>query len=164
MELPKYARLENERRFLVRKAPDLGGQASRLIEDLYLEGRLRLRRITQPAGGVEHKLCKKYGGVDPVSGPVTNLYLTAEEYAVFAALPGRRLRKRRYGVDGVSLDVFEGALAGLMLCEAEDQTREAVLARTFPVWVDREVTDDPAFTGGALSKLDAAGLHGLLEA
>lgn len=162
MTIPKYARLENERRFLVRESPDLEGLDYRLIEDLYLEGRLRLRRITSASGAVEHKLCKKYGGDDPVSAPVTNLYLTVDEHAVFAALPGRGLRKRRYSLEGVSLDVFDGELAGLMLCEAEDATRESAMARVFPVWADREVTDDTRFTGAALAGLTAANVGALL--
>lgn len=163
VEVPKYARLENERRFLVRHAPDLAGLGYRLIEDLYLEGRLRLRRITSSAtGAVEHKLCKKYGGDDPVSAPITNLYLSAEEYAALAGLPGRAVRKRRYSVDDVSLDVFEGQLAGLMLCEAEDATRDAAVARVFPGWVDREVTADSRFTGGVLAGLTAADVRTLL--
>lgn len=164
MELPKYARLENERRFLVREAPSLAGLGYRLIEDLYLEGRLRLRRITSSTtGALEHKLCKKYGGEDPVSAPVTNLYLSADEHAALASLPGRPLRKRRFRIDDVSLDVFEGALAGLMICEAEDETREASLDRMFPSWADREVTGDPGFTGGALARLSVAELNTLLR-
>lgn len=163
VELPKYARLENERRFLVREAPSLAGLGYRLIEDLYLQGRLRLRRITSSStGAIEHKLCKKYGGDDPVSAPVTNLYLSVEEYAELAGLPGRPVRKRRYTIDGCSLDVFEGELAGLMLCEAEDETREVALARAFPAWVDREVTADARFAGGALARLSATELQMLL--
>jgi hypothetical protein len=162
MDPPKYAKLENERRFLVLKAPALTGAPYRLIEDLYLEaGRLRLRRITD-GETVQWKLCKKYGGDDPVSAPVTNLYLAEPEYAAFAGLPGWPLRKRRYRIDGFSLDVFEGPLSGLMLAEVEAGSRAAVLALTPPVWADAEVTAEPFFTGGNLCRISSAELEAAL--
>lgn len=159
---PKYAKLENERRFLVLNMPPLAGAPSRLIEDLYLEGgRLRLRRIT--AGEtVQWKLCKKYGGDDPVSAPVTNLYLSEAEYAALAGLPGSRLRKRRYSIDGFSLDVFEGPLTGLMLAEVEAESRAAVLALIPPTWSAAEVTAEPFFTGGNLCRISSAELEAVL--
>ncbi len=162
--VPKYALLENERRFLVREPPDLAEAPTRLIEDLYLApGRLRLRRITPAGGGaVEHKLCKKYGSGDPVSEPIVNVYLTAEEYAALAGLPGRRLRKRRSWVqhDGhrFSVDAFEGPLTGLVMCETEAATPEAIRALAFPPWAGPEVTGDPFFSGAHLATVTAATL------
>jgi CYTH domain-containing protein len=159
--LPKYALLENERRFLVRAAPDLAGARVRLIEDLYLEGgRLRLRRITHFDGApAEHKLCKKYGSADPASGPIVNIYLTADEHAAFAGLPGRRLDKRRHtvlhGGAAFSVDLFAGALSGLILCEAEAPSPEAIRTLRFPQWAVREVTADPFFSGGHLAGVTA---------
>ncbi|HEY1426584.1 MAG TPA: hypothetical protein VGF50_07930 [Caulobacteraceae bacterium] len=168
--IPKYALLENERRFLVLEPPDMTGARVRLIEDLYLDaGRLRLRRVTHFDGvPPEHKLCKKYGLGDPVSGPIVNIYLTAEEHAALAALPGRPLRKRRYTIlhagRAFSLDVFEGALAGLAICEAEAPTAEAIRAVRFPPWAAREVTADPFFCGGELSRVTADELAARLGA
>jgi CYTH domain-containing protein len=168
--LPKYALLENERRFLVLRAPDLAGARVRLIEDRYLDaGRLRLRRITHFDGHApEHKLCKKYGSADPASEPIVNIYLTPEEHAAFAALPGRPLRKRRYTArhDGraFSVDVFEAALAGLVMCEAEAATPEAIRALAFPPWAAREVTGDSFFSGGHLATLTAEALAARLSA
>ena len=163
MDIPKYAKLENERRFLVdpTRAPDLAGLAFRRIEDRYLNGtRLRLRAVTDSATGArELKFCKKYGSDDPVSGPIVNAYLTEAEHAALAALPAAVVVKRRYRIGGFGLDVFEGALEGLMLCEAEAPTREAVLARAFPDWAAREVTADPFFTGGALCRIGADDLR-----
>jgi CYTH domain-containing protein len=166
MSIPKYAQLENERRFLVDAArlPDLAGLAFRRIEDRYVIGtRLRLRSMTDSVSGVRAlKFCKKYEGDDPVSGPVTNLYLSEAEHAVLAALPARVVAKRRYRLDhegrGFGVDVFEGELSGLVLCEAEAETRAAVLALVFPPWAGREVTADRFFTGGNLSGVSAAEL------
>lgn len=172
MTLPKYAKLENERRFLVDAAalPDLAGLPFRRIEDRYITGtRLRLRSMTDSVTGArELKFCKKYEGEDPVSGPITNLYLSEAEYAVLAALPARTIAKRRYRLDhgcrGFGVDVFEGELAGLMLCEAEAETREAIVALAFPPWAAREVTADRFFTGGNLVTLTAAELAARLKA
>jgi CYTH domain-containing protein len=163
VDLPKYAKLENERRFLVTPdaGPDLTGAQFRLIEDLYLDdSRLRLRATTDSVTGIrELKFCKKYGSDDPVSGPITNLYLTEAEHALLAVLPGARIAKRRYRVEAggrsFGLDVFLGALEGLRLCEAEAETREAALAVAFPAWTRREVTHDPFFTGGSLCRIGA---------
>ena len=166
--IPKYARFEHERRFLVLEPPDLAGSRVRLIEDRYLDaGRLRLRRIIHPDGAAEHKLCKKYDTADPRSGPIVNIYLTAAEHRAFAAIPGRPLRKRRHTVAWgerlFSVDVFEGALAGLVMCEAEDTSAKAIRARAFPPWASREVTADPFFSGGHLSSVTAAELAARLR-
>ena len=164
MILPKYAKLENERRFLVDAArlPDLTNLPFRRIEDRYILGtRLRLRSMTDSVTGArELKFCKKNEGDDPVSGPITNLYLSEAEHAVLAALPARVIAKRRYRLDhdgrGFGVDVFEGELAGLTLCEAEAESREAIVALAFPPWAGREVTIDRFFTGGNLSTITAA--------
>lgn len=151
--LPKYARLEHERRFLVSDPPDLSAAPVRLIEDLYIDGgRLRLRKVTDLAGGETlYKLCKKYGAPAGEAEPITNLYLTAGEHAAFAGLPGATLRKRRFTVDGVSLDVFEGALEGLMIAEAEAESAEAIAARAFPAWCGREITGETRYSGAVLA-------------
>lgn len=168
MAIPKYAKLEIERRFLVNptKAPDLAGLPFRRIEDRYLDGtRLRLRAITQSATGArELKFCKKYEGGDALAGPVVNTYLTEAEHAALAAIAAATIAKRRYRVDGFGLDVFEGALDGLMICEAEALTIETAQALVFPGWTAREVTADPFFTGGALCRIGAVELSARLAA
>ncbi len=158
--LPKYAVLENERRFLVDpgQGPDLTGLSFRHIVDRYLSGtRLRLRSITDSVtGAVEFKFCKKYLSDDPVSGPIVNMYLSPEEHAALMIVPAQVIIKRRYQItfDGqvFGLNVFEGALDGLVLCEAEADSQAAILAVKFPPWVGREVTDEAFFTGGELSQ------------
>lgn len=162
MDMPRYARLEMERRWLVDPArcPDVAGQPHRRIEDLYLEGRLRLRKITHSATGArEFKLGRKYEREDPLGGPITTLYLSEAEYVALAGLPGARLSKRRYVVDGYSLDIFEGPLAGLVMAEAEREDRSAVLALATPAWAAREVSTEPFFTGGQLCRATPAQLR-----
>jgi CYTH domain-containing protein len=167
--IPKYAQLEYERRFLVSEIPDLSGMVFRLIEDLYLdETRLRLRKITH-LGEQEpqYKLCKKYHGEDANPVALVNIYLTEQEYDVLCVLQGKRIRKRRYNIASIApvlcIDVFEGHLAGLMLCELEAESAASLAAYTVPQWIGRDVSDDPFFRGGNLASIDAAQLMAKLS-
>ena len=152
-DLPKYALWEIERRFLVdpAKLPALDPASERRIEDLYLDGgRLRLRAVTWiTTGRREFKLCKKYERDDLLQGPITNLYLTADEHAALADLPGARLEKRRFSLPPFGIDVFDD---GLVMGEYEAESRPAALALETPTWATREVTDDPAFSGWSLAQ------------
>ena len=165
MRVPKYAALEIERRFLVPDCPDLSAAHVRLIEDIYIsDTRMRLRAITHSDGGdPEFKLCKKYPSEDPLFGPTANLYLSVEEHAALAILPGRTVRKRRHRMPVAdhtfSIDVFEGQLSGLILSEVEANSLEEVRTVRLPSWVSREVTTDPFFTGGNLSQMTAGDLE-----
>lgn len=158
-KLPKYAHWVAERRFLVDPGamPALAEADARLIEDLYIEGgRLRLRRITTTATGEQQfKLGKKYEPDNPLIGPMTNLYLDAEEYEALSSLPGKRLSKRRFRVGGFSIDVFDGPLSGLVTAECEATNRMAAMAVEIPAWCVREVTSEVAFTGWSLAQTQA---------
>ncbi|MBA2518716.1 MAG: hypothetical protein H0V24_03540 [Chloroflexia bacterium] len=91
-----------------------------------------------------------------------NIYLSAAEYDLLAVLPGRRLRKRWFRLDDQAapfhIDVFEGALAGLVISEVESTDSAALAAITPPAWAVREITADPFFAGDNLVLLDAAAL------
>ena len=158
-DLPKYAHWVAERRFLVdgRNMPALDDSAARGIEDLYIDGgRLRLRRITMPGGAEpEFKLAKKYAPDNPLIGPMTNLYLNAEEYAVLSVLPGAKLAKRRHKVGAFVVDVFGGGLKGLVLAECEASNRMAAMAFDVPAWCVREVTNELEYTGWRLAQQQA---------
>jgi len=147
--------MERERRFLVEAAlaPALEPATARLIEDRYLPGTgLRLRRVTAPDGSVVHKLGKKYPGAGLSSRPMTNIYLDAAEYGALAALPAAVLVKRRHDVGGgFAIDVFEGALAGLILAEISADDGAALAAIVVPSWCTVEVTEDTAYAGGTLA-------------
>jgi len=131
----------------------------RLIEDRYLPGtELRLRKVTASDGTIVFKLGKKYPGAGLSSRPMTNIYLDAAEYAVLAALPAATLVKRRQDAgEGIVIDRFEGALAGLVLAEISADDDEVLAAVVIPTWCRAEVTDDPAYAGGTLA---TEGWHG----
>lgn len=162
----KYARFELERRFLVGSPPDgLERGRSWRILDRYVEGtRLRLRRMESADGGeVVLKLGQKETLVPPDYGrmTITTLYLSPAEYDVLAALPALELRKRRHEVRhagrSFGLDVFEGALTGLVLAETGFETDEEMDGPLdLPSWVAADVTGDLRYTGGELVRLSAA--------
>jgi hypothetical protein len=113
---------------------------------------LRLRRVTAPDGSVVHKLGKKYPGAGLSSRPMTNIYLDAAEYGALAVLPAAALVKRRHDVGGgFAIDMFEGALAGLMLAEISADNDAELAAIVIPSWCIMEVTEDVAYASGALA-------------
>ena len=160
MTTPKYALMEIETKMLVNNAllPDLSALPCTRIADRYLDGgRLRLRAMTDAAtGAVEYKLGKKYGGDSPYAQPIVNVYLSAEEFAALEVLPGCVLRKRRYRYEHrgqrFSIDVFDGAHAELVLCEAEAPSLEALCALRFPAFVLSDVTAEPKYSGWNLAE------------
>lgn len=144
--------------------PSEGSSAS--IEDRYIDGTsLRLRRVTVD-GETVWKLTQKVRADpdDPTSVAITNLYLTSDEYDVFALLPAAPLRKVRHvcPVDGTRfvVDVFRGELAGLRLTEVEVADLTAPLA--LPDWMGEEVTHDDRYSGGQLARMSAAEVEALL--
>lgn len=69
---------------------------------------------------------------------------------------GRRIEKTRYEIalDGgatLELDVYAGALAGLVVAEVEFSSEEQAEAFAVPDWLGREVTDDPRYKNQRLA-------------
>jgi CYTH domain-containing protein len=149
----KYARFELERKFLLDSMPE-GTSDNATICDRYIKGTsLRLRRAELPDGRVEYKLNQKANPSPPDYGvmTITTLYLSAKEYEVLLALPAHELRKRRYHLGPYSIDVFEAALAGLLLAEIELGSEDEMKALVVPEFAVRDVSDDVRYTGGRLA-------------
>ena len=149
----KYARVERERRFLIDRFPSAGVVRTRHITDRYIDGtQLRLREQTDDGGPATYKLTQKIparsGGAQ--QGLITTIYLTGEEFRLLAQLPARMLSKVRHSVPPFGIDVFEGALQGLRLAEAEFNSASEADALIVPDFIIREVTEDDRFTGGQL--------------
>jgi CYTH domain-containing protein len=143
--LSRYAHLEREQRWLVTAVPP-GVTGPTEIYDRYItDTRLRLRR----AGDV-YKLGQKVpDSRDSVM--LTNIYLSAPEYEVFAALPARELRKRRWHLDwqGRTVAIDEFTDRDLILAEVELGADDDYLP--LPPFAQRDVTGDESYTGGALA-------------
>lgn len=154
----KYALVERERRWLVPTLPGDEPWAVRRIEDLYIAGsRLRLRRSRGHVEGAPESrftLTQKVAGEDRDRGRqglVTTIYLTEAEHEVFDVLPGERIAKTRLSFPPLGVDLFEGALDGLIIAEAEFVSDEEMAAFRPPAWCGTEITGDPSYRGSCLA-------------
>jgi CYTH domain-containing protein len=157
---PNYARMEFERRWLVRPGTlELLNPRpfSRRLLDRYLDcGRLRLRTIEESDGQPSrYKLTKKYPADSLDAQPIVSIFLSFKEYQALLALPGHDLVKtRRYDQVGewlFAVDVFEGPHAGLVLCEVEAESARELARVAPPPYALREVTHEVAYTGATLA-------------
>jgi CYTH domain-containing protein len=165
MNYGKYARVERERRFLLRELPEGLTRASGHVQiwDNYItKTRLRLRKIRVPqTKEYTYKLTQKFAPSPPDFSRtiITNTYLTQYEYEVFSVFEGNEIRKNRYPFEyegrAYSVDVFLGALWGLVLAETSFETDEEMENFAMPSFAAFEVTNDEMFTGGRLVELTA---------
>jgi CYTH domain-containing protein len=130
----------------------------RRLIDRYIDGAtLRLRKVNEEDvnegdGPAAFKLTQKLPArsTGAQQGFITTMYLTEDEYRVFAQLPAKTLSKTRHTVPPFGIDVFEGPLQGLFLAEAEFDSAAAADALAIPCFISREVSADDRFTGGQL--------------
>src|SRR5918992_3920768 len=159
----KYARIERERRFILRELPEPLTRASEHVQiwDNYITGtRMRLRKIRIPQTKKWNlKLTQKFAPAPPDYSRtvITNTYLSAYEYEVLSVFEGNEIRKNRYPFEyegrKYSIDVFLGALWGLILAETEFETDEEMNEFTLPPFAVMDVTNEEMFTGGRLVDL-----------
>ena len=137
----------------------------RRIADRYIDGsNMRLRRQSDDENEPVFKLTQKLptDATGARQGLITTMYLTEDEFQLLANLPAKILRKTRYSVPPFGIDVFEDALTGLVLAEAEFNSAEDASALSLPSFIVREVTEDPRFTGGELVRASRQELDKLL--
>ena len=152
----KYAWVEHERRWLCRSVPRDRVVSAEVYDDLYVTGtQLRLREAKPTKGGPTMLRLGRKADVSPSVRLLTSSYLSLEEFRLLSALPGERLRKTRHSlgrIDGadVFVDVFEGALSGLIMAEAEFESVDAMVSYPMPDFAYQEVTEDVRYTGGRL--------------
>jgi CYTH domain-containing protein len=156
----KYARVERERRFLLRELPEPLTRASEHVQiwDNYITGtRLRLRKIRVPQTRKwKLKLTQKFAPAPPDFSRtiITNTYLSAGEYQVLSVFEANEIRKNRYPFEfegrRYSIDVFLGGLWGLILAETEFETDEELDGFALPPFAVMDVTNEELFTGGSL--------------
>jgi CYTH domain-containing protein/CHAD domain-containing protein len=148
--------IEVERKFLVVRLPgDLDSFPAELIEQGYLaldgdvEVRVRRRGERSPVLTI-----KSGGGLARVE---EEFEIGEERFtALWPLTAGRRVEKTRYTVPAggdlvFELDVYAGALGGLMTAEVEFQSVEASALFEPPGWLGREVTEDPSYKNQALA-------------
>jgi CYTH domain-containing protein len=114
------------------------------------------------------KLNKKLESDSSYFRTISRILLSPDEYEALDRLEGDRLRKiRHYHHDRgrvFSVDVLEGELQGLVLCETEAEGLDELMPIEPPAFAKLEVTEDPFFTGGNLCRTTRAELLRKLSA
>ena len=147
------APVEIERKFLVQGSPWVDWGAGVPYQQGYLSRGAHSTTRVRIAGDQ---------GVLTIKGKTIGISRLEFEYEVplahaqslLALCEGDIISKRRWRVTYEGhvweLDVFEGANEGLVVAEIELATEEETFAR--PAWLGEEVSDDPRYTNGALSR------------
>jgi CYTH domain-containing protein len=160
----KYARVERERRYLLRDLPEGMTRVDPHLQitDNYMTGsRLRLRKVREPRTNKwTVKFTQKFvPNPDDLSRTIiTNTYLNALEAEVLSSIfNSNEIRKNRYPFefDGrkFSIDMFLGDLFGLVLAEVSFETDEELDNFPKPPFALIDVTNEPLFSGGRLCEL-----------
>src|SRR5882724_4031524 len=157
----KYARVERERRYLLRDLPEGLSRADHHLQitDNYLTGtRLRIRKVRDPRTNKwVVKFTQKFAP-DPADLSrtiITNIYLDAREAQTLAVFEANEIRKNRYKFafagQTFSVDMFIGDLFGLVLAEVSFERDEAMAGFPLPPFALAEVTNNEMFSGGRLA-------------
>src|SRR6266550_6618051 len=165
----KYARLERERRYLLRDLPEGLTRASPHVQitDNYITGtRLRLRKVRDPQTNKwTVKLTQKFAP-DPEDlsrTVITNIYLNALETEMLAVSDANEIRKNRYRFEfegrQFSVDMFLGDLFGLVLAEVNFETDDELIDYPKPPFAIADVTNNELFTGGKLCQITFADIR-----
>jgi CYTH domain-containing protein len=159
----KYARVERERRYLLRDLPEGLTRADPHLQitDNYITGsRLRIRKVRDPrTNNWTVKFAQKFAP-DPNDLSrtiITNTYLNALEAEVLSVFNSNEIRKNRYPFEfegrKFSIDMFLGDLFGLVLAEVSFDTDEELDSFPKPPFALADVTNEPLFSGGKLCEL-----------
>src|ERR1051325_2478579 len=162
----KYARVERERRYLLRDLPEGLTRADPHLQitDNYITGtRLRLRRVREPRTNKwTVKFTQKFAPDrhDLSRTIITNTYLNALEADTLSVFNTNEIRKNRYRFEfegrEFGVDMFLGDLFGLVLAEVSFETDEELDSFEKPPFAIAEVTNDVIFSGGRLCELTFA--------
>ena len=159
----KYARVERERRYLLRDLPEGLTRADPhfQITDNYITGsRLRIRKVRDPRTNKwTVKFTQKFAP-DPNDLSrtiITNTYLNALETETLSVFNSNEIRKNRYSFEfegrKFAIDMFLGDLFGLVLAEVSFDNDEELDSFPKPPFALADVTNEPLFSGGRLCEL-----------
>ncbi len=128
--------------------------------------RLRVRTTVETTSATTTTLRKLTQKIpDPRGGPglITTIYLDEGEYSIFRTLPGLDLVKSRFRVPPLSIDVFNGALEGLVIGEVEFGSDDERAAFREPGESIAEITHDGRLTGDLLATMERSTLLAILD-
>lgn len=146
--------MEIERKYLITQLPfDPEQYPCKIIEQGYLSTNpvVRVRRSND-------RYILTYKGEGLMVREEYNLPLTKESYEhLLQKADGNIISKKRYLIPyndtlTIELDIFEGALAPLMLAEVEFETEDDANAFSPPEWFGRDVTFEKTYHNSNLSQ------------
>ncbi|NTW30858.1 MAG: hypothetical protein HGA33_06255 [Candidatus Moranbacteria bacterium] len=150
--------IELERTYLAKRLPEgLYECPSREMLDIYLPVSSRHPVLRLRKNGDQLEMTKKtiVEGTDSSRMEEQTIKLSDEEYAALAGIGGKRVGKTRYlyEIDGhtAEVDVFDGALSGLILVDFEFETEAEKDAFLMPEFCLAEVTQEESIAGGFLA-------------
>ena len=162
--------IELERTFLAKELPKgFENLPNKEVIDIYHPKEadhpvLRLRK-----NGDKYELTKKspVKGNDASHQREQTIILTRKEFDLFSKLDGKRVEKVRYYYDyndsKAEIDVFKGALEGLVLVDFEFSTREEKDAFGMPEFCLADVTHEVFIAGGMLCGKKFSGIEAKLS-
>lgn len=144
--------MEIERKFLIKKLPDLSKYESHALTQAYLnrDPVLRIRKE-------DEDYYFTYKGKGLLAREEYNLPLNKESFDnLLPKAEGKVISKRRYNIPYekyiIELDVFEGDLAPLIMAEVEFDSVEEAKSFNGPEWFGEDVTEDRKYHNSNLSK------------
>ena len=148
---------ELELTFLAKYLPqDLRSFPSKEITDIYIPAPAQHPVLRIRKSGTACEITKKQP-IKPGDAShqlETTIPLTAEEFSALDRLEGKRVSKIRYyykqSGTTFEIDIFQGALQGLVLVDVEFETAEEKSAFTAPVFCLANVTQETFLAGGML--------------
>nr|WP_321460595.1 CYTH domain-containing protein [uncultured Cohaesibacter sp.] len=151
--------VEIERKFLVDRLPDLAGLEAVGVSQGYLTAaedsvEIRLRKKINASGTSLFMTLKSDGEL--ARREIEVAISEAQFDSFWPATSGCRVEKTRYIgelEDGLryELDIFHGALKGLLLVEVEFASRQAAKAFVAPDWFGKDVTGNKGYKNKALA-------------
>ena len=161
---------EFEYTYLAKTIPgDLHRARSKEIFDIYLPKAARHPQLRIRKSGDTYEITKKRtaSGTDSSHLIEETIPLTTEEFNELAALEGKRVHKIRYyyphGGRTYEIDVFQDALAGLVLVDVEFKTREEQLTFSPPDFCGTDITQEEFIAGGMICGKKYADIEGTLK-
>jgi CYTH domain-containing protein len=159
MNAPKYSRPEIERRWLVVKEdlPNLSELEKWEVTDHYLVNtRLRLRKMVSPESrnATQYKLCKKYGKSSTISEPITNIYLTEDEYNKFSEIEAHVIQKAKYTYEfqGHSFSINTFLNSEIITIEAEFESEDQANECPLPLFAGEDVSSSVEYESASIAK------------
>ena len=150
----KYGKYEYERTFIVNKELlNQNIEEVKYLTDTYLIGTsLRLRKVVRKTE-TQYKLTQKKEDVPKRQGvkKITTIYLSNATYEMLRQLAGYEIEKTRHilviNQQRIGIDVVQVGTEQLYLAEVEFETEEEMMAYVLPIHYEKEVTNDPAYSG-----------------